>query len=48
MKKVLDSLIDVSQCGFLKGRNITDGMRTVLDIIEECEKNKRDGLLIYN
>jgi len=29
VKKILDKLIDISQSGFVNGRNISDGMRTV-------------------
>ena len=46
IKKVIHKLIDISQCGFIKKRNIVDGMRTVLDIIEEFDLKQKEGLMI--
>ena len=46
VKTVLSTLIHHSQTGFVKGRNISDGLRAILDILEETDNNKRDGLLM--
>ena len=45
-KKTLSSLIHHSQTGFVKGRNISDGLRAILDILEATDNKKRDGLLM--
>ena len=46
IKKVLEKLIDQSQTGFVKGRNISEGLRTILDIIEETDISSKAGLLV--
>jgi len=46
IKKVLVKLIDETQTGFIKGRNISDGMRAILDIVEETVLSNRDGMII--
>ena len=46
MKNVLDNLIDHSQTGFLKGRNISDGLRTILDVMDETSLSNKHGLLV--
>ena len=40
LKRVIDILIDRSQFGFIKGRNIKEALRTVLDIVDDLIKNK--------
>ena len=46
VKNVLEPLIHNTQTGFVKGRNISDGIRAILDILEETDLNKRAGLLL--
>ena len=46
VKKILDKLIDISQSGFVNGRNISDGMRTVLDTLEHTARSNTAGLLV--
>ena len=46
IKKVLVKLIDETQTGFIKGRNISDGMRAILDVVEETVISNREGMLI--
>ena len=35
-----------SQSGFVQGRNITDGLRVILDVIEDSDRKGKDGLLM--
>ena len=46
IKNVLVKLIDETQTGFIKGRNISDGMRAILDVVEETVISNREGMLI--
>ena len=46
VKKVIEKLIDNSQSGFIKDRNTSDCIRTILDIIDTTEKEESPGLLI--
>ena len=46
IKKVLESVIHHSQSGFVKGRNISDGIRAILDILDETDKSNKGGLLL--
>ena len=46
IKKVLEGLIDHSQTGFVKGRNISDGLRTILDIVEDTDIRQKTGILV--
>ena len=46
VKKILEKLIDQSQTGFVKGRNISDGLRIILDVMDETDINKKEGLLV--
>ena len=46
LKDVLENIIDQSQTGFVKGRNIADGLRTILDIVEETKRSEKEGLLV--
>ena len=45
-KKSTGKLIDQSQTGFVKGRNISDGLRIILDVMDEMDIHKKDGLLV--
>lgn len=46
IKKVITKLVHHSQFGFVKGRNINDALRTILDIVDETNINNRQGLLL--
>ena len=46
MEMVVDGLIDQDQTGFIKGRYIGQNVRTVLDVMEYCEKHNMEGLLV--
>ena len=46
VKKILEKLIDQSQTCFVKGRNISDGLRIILDVMDETDINKKEGLLV--
>ena len=46
LKKVLPSIINNDQSGFVNNRNIAFALRTVLDIIEIADQNKLDGLMM--
>ena len=46
IKKVLAELIHPTQTGFVKGRNISDVIRTVMDIVEETDNANREGILL--
>ena len=45
-KHCMGSLIHTEQSGFLKGRNIGNNIRLILDIIEYCDKNDLPGSII--
>ena len=46
LKRVLPKLIQPTQTGYVKGRNISDVIRTVMDIIEETDSAKSEGILL--
>jgi len=46
VKKVLSSLINLDQSGFLMGRYIGDSVRTLMDIIDICKIHNIRGLLM--
>jgi hypothetical protein len=43
---VIERLIEKSQFGFIKGRNIKEALRTILDIMEDTDKKQMKGMLI--
>ena len=45
MKEVLPAIISSNQSGFLKGRNISDSIRTVYDIMHYLEETNEPGIL---
>jgi len=42
----LPEIIDINQSAFIKGRNIVEGIRTTDMIIEQLEKENRQGIII--
>ena len=46
MKKVLLHIIHHNQTGFGKGRNITDGIGTMLEIVVDTDVNKISGMIM--
>ncbi len=46
LKIVINKLIHTSQSGFIKNRNIVDGLRTILDIVEDLEEKNNPGIMI--
>ena len=46
LKRVRPKLIQPTQTGYVKGRNISDVIRTVMDIIEETDSAKSEGILL--
>ena len=43
---MIDKLIDKSQFGFIKGRNIKEALRRVLDIVDDTNKKEKQGMII--
>jgi hypothetical protein len=46
LKPLLPKIIYTDQTGFVKDRNITDSIRTILDICSYAEKKQMPGLLV--
>ena len=46
IKKVLPDIIHKNQSGFLSGRNITDNLRTILDVIDYTELHEVPAILV--
>ena len=46
LKPLLPKLIHHNQTGFVKDRNISEGLRTILDIIEDTKQKDMHGLLM--
>lgn len=44
--KVIDKLVHHSQFGFIKGRNINDAIRTILDIVDHSDIENKHGILL--
>ena len=47
IKKVLPSIINSSQTGFLKGRYIGENIRTIIEIIENANNNDTPGMIFF-
>ena len=47
MKKVLISLIENSQTGFLKGRYIGENIRTIIEVIDKLNESNEPGLIFF-
>ena len=47
IKKFLPKIIDCSQTGFIKGRNIGENIRLIQETIEMLEKENMPGLLFF-
>lgn len=47
VKEVLPSIIHQDQTGFVKGRNITESVRTLLDTISYMDLKKQSGLMLF-
>lgn len=47
IKRVLNSLINVNQTGFIKGRYIGENVRTIIELIEETNENNKPGLIFF-
>ena len=46
MKDFLNDLIHLDQSGFLKGRNIGNNVRLLLDLIDYADWNKISGAMV--
>ena len=46
LKKVLPHIVNQDQVGYITGRNITDNIRTILDVVEYTENENIPGILI--
>ena len=46
LKQILPNLIHPNQNGFIKGRSIVDGVRTIEDVFDFAQFTKCAGLLI--
>lgn len=46
LTKVLPYIIEAYQTGFMKGRNISENLSKLLSVIEHCDKNDTDHILI--
>ncbi len=46
LQNVLTKLIHKSQTGFVKNRSIFDGLRTILDVVDESDISQTEGLLL--
>ena len=46
LKKVLPKIIHENQVGFIKGRNIIDAIRTILDILSDTVKRNIGGIIL--
>jgi hypothetical protein len=44
--KVIDKLVHQSQFGFLKGRNINEAIRTILDIVDYTDLESKHGIML--
>ena len=47
MKSVLDTIINDSQTGFLKGRYIGENIRTIFEVIEHLNDENKPGLVFF-
>ena len=46
LQKIIDKLISKHQSAYIKGRNISENARLILDIFDFCDTNSTDGLLL--
>lgn len=46
LAKIIDKIVHQSQFGFIKGRNINDALRTILDIVEYTDMENKPGILL--
>jgi hypothetical protein len=46
MLKVLDEVIDLNQAAYVKGRSVTDNLRSILFMKDNCIEEKVDAVLI--
>ena len=44
--KVIDKLVHQSQFGFIKERNISEAIRTMLDIVDQSDLQNKQGILL--
>ena len=47
LKSVISKLINKDQTGFLKDRYIEENIRNVLDIMQNCDENNQDAMLLF-
>ena len=47
MKSVLPNLVHNNQTGYIPGRNISENIRSILDIMEYTKAKKLPGLLLF-
>ena len=48
VKKVITSIINEEQTGFIKGRYIGENVRLILEIIENANKTDEPGLIFFS
>ena len=46
LQKIIDKLIGKQQSAYIKGRNISENARLILDIFDFCDTSSTDGLLL--
>lgn len=46
LSNVIPKLVNHNQVGYVRGRNITENIRTIKDILEYTKKHNKEGLLI--
>ena len=46
MHDIVPLLVDITQAGYVKGRLMSDSVRTLIDIVEYCQINKENGVMM--
>lgn len=47
IKRILNTLINVNQIGFIKSRYIGENVRTLVELIDETNENNNPGLIFF-
>ena len=47
LQNVLGNIINEHQSAYIKGRYIGETARIILDILDYCEQNNSDGILLF-
>ena len=43
----MGNIINEHQSGYIKGRYIGENARIIVDILDHCEENNLDGILLF-